>query len=389
MMDSLRVLWRRRRLIGGFVLISTALSAIVISLWPPLFKAETLLLPPQSGGGLSSMALGALGGLAGAGLASQLGVKNPADMYVGMLKSRSIRDAVIRDNHLQSVYEKPDPMEARKTLEARTSIESTKESLIHISVEDRDPKRAADIANSYTDELYVMSSNLAVTDAGQRRNFFEKQLSTEKDKLADAEVALRKVQLSTGLVSPAGQATAIIQSQAQAEAMIASKEVQLQAVRTFATDANPQVEQLQNEIAALKVESNRLRSKTADNGNMFVSGTALVGNSIEYIRALRDVKYHELLYGMLAQSLESSRLEEEKSAPLLQIVDRAVPPTRKSWPPRLGLIFAAALASFLVVALYSIVMELIGRARGAFAADVDGLAEKVRPAAPELISKPA
>lgn len=362
LVDLAALLWRRRRFILGLTLAGTVLAAAAVFLWPPLYTAEAVLLPPQQPTSTAALAAGALSSLGGGGLASQLGVKNPADVYVGMLKSRNIADAVIAKNKLADVYQEPLASSVRRKLAERTKIEATKESMIHIAVDDRDPKRAAAIVTSYIDELYRVNSTLAISEAGQRRMFFQQQLAQEKDALADAEVAFRKQQEATGLVNPAGQAEATIRSQAQVRAEIASRQVQLQAMRSFATDQNPQVQLLEREIAALRQQLGAMESSSGGSkGSMILSGSQLPKNAIDFIRASRDLKYHEMLFEMLARQFETAKLDEAKSAPVLQIVDQPAPPDHKSWPPRLPLIALAAVIFFLIGALWSIAKEFTSR----------------------------
>jgi tyrosine-protein kinase Etk/Wzc len=363
LMDLVALLWERRVFIGVVVLAMTGIAGIALLLVPPLYTAETMLLPPQQSSSVSAMSLGAMGSLAASsGLASQLGLKNPADMYVGILKSRSIADAVIKKNRLVEVYQVKKWTDARSKLAKRTRIEATKESLIHVSVDDNDPKRSAEIANSYTEELYKINNDLALTEASQRRAFFEKQFEQEKNALAEAEVNLRKTQETTGMISPSAQAEALIRSQAQLQAEIASKEVQLKAMSSYAAEANPELEVVRKEIAGLEEQLHRLEAQAAQSkGNMFMSGTQLPKNSTEYIRSLRNAKYHEMLYEMLARSFETSRLDESKASPVLQVVDKAVPPDTKSWPPRALLLILSSFVAILLASLYCIAAEFVRR----------------------------
>jgi len=218
------VLARRKLLIAGSTCILTLAGAIGVNLVPNSFTAEAVILPPQQQqSSLAVLASGALGNLAGSGMASQLGLKNPADLYIGILKSRTISDEIITRFHLQDLYHQKCLSDARSILGRHTSFASGKESLITISVQDRDPIRAAAMANAFVDELYKENSQLAVTDASQRRLFFEQLLHKEKDALSDAEIALKDTQQLTGLVAPSGQAEVLIRSAAQLRAEIASR----------------------------------------------------------------------------------------------------------------------------------------------------------------------
>lgn len=360
--DLLTVLARRKWPIASVTLLAAIATAIGVFLWPPSYTADAVILPPQQQqSSLSALASSALGGLAGLGMASQLGLKNPEDLYIGILKSRAIGDDIIQKFRLREVYGKKLDSDTRKALEKHTSITSGKDSLIKISVDDRDPKRAAGLANAYVDELYKQNSRLALTDASQRRLFFEQQLGKEKDALADAEIALKQTQQSTGLVVPAGQAEAIIRSAAQLRAQIASREVELEALRSYATDQNPQVQVLKTEIAAMRDQLRQLEAKGGSASGMAVSAGSLPEASLEYLRKFRDLKYHETLYELLAKQYEAARIDEARQAPLIQVVDRADVPDKKSWPPRGLMIVAAAVLAALAACAFALLSDAFSK----------------------------
>jgi uncharacterized protein involved in exopolysaccharide biosynthesis len=360
--DLLITLAARRRIIFAVTLVFAFVTAIVVFLWHPYYRAEAVIMPPQQPqSSLSSIASGALGALGGLGVASELGIKNATDLYVGVLKSRTIADAIIEQFHLSQVYGTSFPSDTRRTLERHTSISAGKDTLIHIRVEDHDARRAAGLANAFADELYKQNARLALTDASQRRLFFEQQLAKEKDALSDAEIALKNTQQSTGLVVPAGQAEALIRSGAQLRAEIASREVQLQAMRSFATEENPQVQVVKREIEALRNQLAQLEAKGAGGGSMEVSAGKLPEASLQYIRKMRDMKYHETLYELLAKQYEAARIDEAKSAPVIQTVDRAVVPDKKSWPPKALLTASAAVLGFVLACGWVFISEAFRR----------------------------
>jgi capsule polysaccharide export protein KpsE/RkpR len=260
-------------------------------------------------------------------------------MYIGFLKSRTIGDDIIDRFKLRQVYKKKTMYELRKKLQAASDIESGKDGLIHIAVKDHDPNRASEIANAYVDELYKMNSNVAITEAAQRRAFFNQQLTEEKNALASAEDDFRNTELKTGVIQLGGQAVEVIRRIAEMRAEIASREVQLQSLRTYATDQNPDVTRLQQEIGAMRAQLSKLESSQQEEpGNTSVPAGQVPEASLEYARKLRELKYHESLYELLAKQLEAARIDEAKSAPIIQVIDRAVPPDHKSGPPRLLLI---------------------------------------------------
>jgi uncharacterized protein involved in exopolysaccharide biosynthesis len=345
LMELAILLMQGKKIILRFVLVAMVLTAIVVYLiMKPMYTAQAVFLPPQNAPG-SSMAqlasqLGSLGTLGGLG-----GIKNTGELYVGILGSRTISDTLIKRFDLQKVYKTKKLSDTEKALKGRSKFVSGKDTLITISVEDHDPKRAADIANGYLDALHDQNGRLALTDSAQRRLFFEQQLEREKDALEDAEVELKKTQEQTGLIIPSGQALAEIQASSDIRAQIVSRQVELAALKQSATDQNPSVVRLQTEIAGLLQQQQKLQKGTGQHqpGNMQLPTSKVPQLALEYVRKQREVKYHETLFELLARQYESARLDESRDAPLLQVVDRAVVPDKKSGPPRLLLLLASCI----------------------------------------------
>jgi uncharacterized protein involved in exopolysaccharide biosynthesis len=328
LIEILTVLLRRKRLIIGAILAGTLLAAVIASLIPVSYTAEAVILPPQqSQSSLSALAAGAIGGM---GVASQLGLKSPADLYIGLLGSRTIADDIVNQFQLRKVYKKNLASDARKALLSYVSFTAGKDTLIKITAKDRDAKRAADLANAFVNELYEQNSHLAITEASQRRLFFEQQLASEKDALAVAETALRNTQQSTGLLVPSGQSEILIRTGADLRAQIVSREVQLQAMRSFATEENPQTQVLEQEIKAYKSKLSNLEENGGAGSAFDFSAGRLPEASLEYIRKVRDLKYHETLFELIARQYEAARIDEAKQAPIIQVVDRAVIPDKKT-----------------------------------------------------------
>lgn len=361
--DILALLLRRKKVIGAATVLITGVAAIAAFWMPPYYKAEAVILTPQQQqSSLSALAMGAAASsLAGSSMASQLGLKNPADLYIGLLKSRTISDDIVKQFDLSQVYHKKLLSQTRLALAKHVTFEGGKDSLIKITVDDSDPVRAAAIANGFIDELHKENSRLALSDASQRRLFFEEQLQREKDALANAEAALKSTQEGTGLVVPAGQAAVLIQSGAQIQAEIASREVQLQAMRSYATEENPQVQVLKREISALQVQLGQIESSHGSGSKLEVSGGKFPAASLEVIRKMRDVKYHEMLFELLAKQYEASRMDEAKQAPVIQVVDRATVPDRKAGPARTMIVIGALLAALVLSSLYVLCADVLGK----------------------------
>src|SRR5438270_501775 len=239
------------RQIAIWAVAAAVVGLIIAFLVPNQYTAQTKIIPPQQPQSSATAVLGQLGALAGFA-SKDLGLKNPADLYVGILRSQTIADELIKRFDLQRYYRKKYASDTRKELDGHTDIDVGKDGLISLKFTSKDPNLSAAVANAYIEQLYSSNQRLAITDASQRRLFFQKQLELEKNALADSEVELKKTQEATGLIEVTGQADAIIRSVAQMEAQIAGKQVQLQAVRSSATEDNPEVIRLKAEIAALE-----------------------------------------------------------------------------------------------------------------------------------------
>jgi uncharacterized protein involved in exopolysaccharide biosynthesis len=263
-------------------------------------------------------------------------LKDPGAIYVGILESRTVADDMIREFDLQKLYGAKKLSGAEKALATHTKFIPGKDTLIAITVDDHDPRRAAAMANAYLKALSKQNDRLALTEAGQRRVFFEKQLEQEKDRLADAEVELTRTEQQTGLIHPQGQAQVQIAAIAQTQAEISNREIELAALSERATSENPETVRLNSELASLRDQLKRLESTDAKGnpGDPMVPTAKVPALTLEYIRRDRDVKYHEALYTLLLRQFESAKLDESRAAPLVQIVDEAVVPDQKSWPPR-------------------------------------------------------
>ncbi len=339
-----RLLSSRRGGIIKSALISACMAAIVLIFVKPTYTAKASFLPPNSMSSGSSAILSQLGALGGAG-ASLGGLKDPSLVYIGILQSRTIADDLIRKFDLAKVYKTKKMSKTEKALAAHSSFLSGKDTIISISVEDHDPQRAADIANGYLSELHIQNDRISFTEAGQRRIFFEEQLKKEKDALADAEVDLARSQEQTGLIQPSGQARIQLETIAQTQAEIASREIQLAAMSQSATDLNPDIIRIRSEIAGLRSQLNKLEDSRGSRGAGDIQlPTAKVPElTLIYVRKAREVKYHEALYELLLKQYESAKLDESRSAPLMQVVDTAVVPDTKSGPQRMLIIFLATI----------------------------------------------
>ncbi len=329
LLDVLLIFARRKWLILAWALAGLLVAIIAILRAPTLYKAEGTIMPPQqeqSSAALLSQ-LGALTAFANVG--SNLGLKNPADLYIAILQTNLVAESMVDRFHLMDAYKIPDREAAAGKLRTRSKFVADKTGLIQITVEDKDPKRAVMLVNGYSDQLFEQNNRLAIGAAGQRRQFFEQQLAQEKDRLADAEIAMKQTQQSTGVLQLTGQAQTIIAQESNIQANITSHEVQLGALLASSTEQNPDVIRLRTELTSLREQLQQLQKGTS--GQMLTQ-REFPAAGLEYIRKERDVQYHQTLYDLLARQLEAARIDEAKASPQVQVLDPPLLPRVKSWP---------------------------------------------------------
>ena len=318
LLDILILLAERKRLILAITAIFAMLAVVISLLLPLRYTAVVTLLPPQQNSSMSTMLnsqLGSLGSVA-ALAGGSLGIKNPNDMFVGMLKSRTVEDAMVRHYELMKEYRKRYLSDARKTFEDHAAVDdSGKDGLIKISIEDRGPGRAAELANGYVDQFRLLSQSLAITEASQRRVFFEGELENAKNNLGDAEEALKNTEQTTGLIQLDSQARALIESVASLRAQITAREVQIQGMKTYATGQNAQLVQAQRELDGLRAQLAKLGgSEESGNGELIVPKGKVPEAGLEYARKLRDVKYYETIERMTWDPTTNEKMSSLKRA---------------------------------------------------------------------------
>ncbi|MEI6652237.1 MAG: Wzz/FepE/Etk N-terminal domain-containing protein [Chlorobiaceae bacterium] len=344
---------KHKKLILGAPLVAAIVAAVFTLFMPNIYTADTQIMPPQQQSSASAMLnqLGALSGMAGAA-----GIKNPNDVYIAMLKSRTLQESMIRRFKLQNVYATKTPGQTRKTLSGVTTITSGKDGLITVQVDDKNPQRAAMLANGYVEALQQMTQVFAVTEASKRRLFFEKQLLHAKEALSDAEIALKQLQEKTGIIQLDAQAQLIISTAAGLKGQIAMREVELGAMRTFATGNNPDYIRTQQVLAGLREQLAKVETGTVTTSKVPETG-------LEYIRKVRDLKYAETIYEMLAKQFEMAKIDEAKESSVIQVLDKAVVPEQKSKPKRSMTVLLAAVATGFLAILWAFITEALQNAK--------------------------
>lgn len=304
---------------------------------PITFTATTRILPPQHGGGatmLMASQLGALAGIAGAAA----GIKNPAEQYVSLIRSRSIADRLIERFDLTERYESRKVDDTRKRLSQTMSVSAgTKDGIITIEVEDTDPIFAAKMANAAVDEARQLSKRLALTEASQRRLFFETQLQTARKELDHAEASLRASGVSETTLR--AEPRAAVEEVARLKAAVTMAELRVASLSGFMAPNNPDLKQARQELGALRAQLARVEQ----------GSVATEGRGSEYIARYREYKYHEMLFELMAKQYELARLDEARDSGTVQVIDSAVAPDRKSGPKRGIIAIATTLVAFVLV----------------------------------------
>jgi uncharacterized protein involved in exopolysaccharide biosynthesis len=355
--ELFRALSKRWRLILGITAACAAVAVVVSLLLPVYYRAETRILPPQDkAGNLASQLMGQAGGLiALAGGAA--GVKSPGELYVEMLKSRTVLDRMVDRFDLMKLYKEKYRQDARKNLLALLTVrEERKSGVIVLTVEDRDPKRAAEMANTFVEEMKSLAGGLAISEAGQRRMFFEEQIRHTKESLARTEEEMKGFQQRTGAFQIDAQAKAIIEGIANLRARIAVKEVEAKVLRSYATAQNPDLQRVEEEIRALRAELEKIEAGKGRGFDPLMSSERVPAMGTEYLRNLRQLKYNETLYELLVKQYELAKLDEARDAVVIQVMDRAVPPERKSRPKR-ALIVLMTMATGFTLMLFIILLR--------------------------------
>ena len=359
LLDLATALGEEKATLFAIPLITTLVAVVVSLLMTPIFTAKTVVMPPQQQQSGAAAALASLGGLAGlAGLGGGGGLKSPDEMYVAFLGSEGMQNRIIAELKLQERYEAKTLTDARAALKGQVRFASEKKSgLLSIEADDKDPAFAAELANRHVVELRAMLGRLAVTEAQQRRVFYEQQIQQTQDKLALAEVAFRAAKEKSGMQVTSVLAETGVRARAELRGQIASREVQLQAMSRFATAQNPETQRIASELAALRSQLNKTEQGSGE------SKAAASPLHQEAVKSFRDVKVQEAMLEVLIRQYELARVDEAKEGPLIQQVDVAMPPERKSKPKRAVIVLVAAFAGLFLGVLVAFVRRALKKAQ--------------------------
>jgi tyrosine-protein kinase Etk/Wzc len=366
LVELLVELAKRWKLIGSVTLVSVVIGVVLAFILPSWYRATAKIMPPERAQSPAALLAGQLDSMIGLANGTR---KDSSELYSAALDADPVVGALVDQFDLKKVYRKKLHSDACKTLRQHTEISVTKEGIIDVTVEDRSADRAAGLANAYVGELRQMTKSFAFSEASQRRAYYEDQLKQTKEELVAAEVGLKNTQQSTGLLQPEAQAKTIIDSVVALRTQILDREAKLAALRSYATENNPDRVRLQQEIGALRAQLDRM---TKDQGSRSPSDVMIpVGQvpeaGLEYVRRLRDLKYQEAMYEFLSKQIEAARIDEGKNPVSVQVLQQAEPPERRAWPKRSLIVVLSGAAGLLGACFWVVLLKQYADFWGALA----------------------
>lgn len=356
--DYLEIVLARKKLIIIVTIIAFIISITISFSLPITYSSTALILPPQQDPGIMGLMIGPMGGGGMANLASDLlGTGNSADMYVRILNSNAVSDAIIDRFKLMQVYDEKYRFDTYKLLDKNVDISAgKKDGIISISVDDKDPQRAANMANAYVEELEKLTIKLNSAGAGQNKIFLSERLAKARVDLSKTEEVLKTFQSKNKVFSVSDQAAATIEGIAQIKAQLVGQEMQLAVLRRQFTDSSNEVKSTKTLIANLQAQLTRLEGN-GTGGAIPGVGTVPKLNE-QYIRIMREFKVQEALVEMLTKQYEITSLSAVKDIAGIQVIQPARVPDKKSKPKRLLIIFAVTMSSWFFAVLFSFLQEI-------------------------------
>ena len=350
LLDVAIVLAKYKKFIIALPLITAIIFAIVTSKDPDTFQAETTFMPPKKAESVSSLvsSLGSLGSISGM-LGGGGGIGAGNELYIAILKSRDMQYRLVKRLNLLAVYKTTSLEGARQALNGQTEIKTEKSGLIALTITDTDPKRAALLANGYTEELMRSNNELALSDAAQQRLIAEIQLLKAKNTLTEAETVVKQLQESTGLIT-VGPEVAVLQS------MISTTQRQLKDMSLATTPGNSEYMKTQHKLTNLQAEIGKAQSAKG-----YISKAP--ERILDFMHKTRDLKYAEALYQMAMQTLTAAKMNELTAGSTIQVIDRAIPPAQTSGPNRNRTVLIAFIAALFAAIIIAFLLEAIERSK--------------------------
>jgi len=349
--NRLRLLWEQRRLLFRMAVGGLVLSTVIAFLIPKRYTSTTRLMPPDQGEGMGMGMVAALAGKTsglGAIGSSLLGLKSTGALFVGVLQSRTVEDHLVEQFNLQKVYGVRYEQDARKMLAEQTGVgEDRKSGIITVSVNDRSPERAADMARAYVESLnsVIVSSNTSA--AHRERVFLEGRLKQVKQSLENAEKQFGEFASKNTAIDIKAQGIAMVDAAAKVQGALIAAESELQGLKQIYTDNNVRIRSLGARVAELKAQLQKLGGNSEGlsevdgqgGGSLYPTIRKLPLLGIPYADLYRRLKIEEAVDETLTQEYELAKVQEAKETPSVKVLDPASVPQKKSYPPHLFIMF--------------------------------------------------
>jgi capsule polysaccharide export protein KpsE/RkpR len=357
LLEVLTQILRRKSLIAKGTLIALLIGVIVAIFSPREYIATTSLMPPQQAPSSAAMLMNQAAALSGpfsASSALSSAFKNPSAIYVGLLSSRSVADALITRFNLLKIYHAKSMTAARNRLGSSTKVEIDKNGLLLISVKDHDRIQAAALADGYTTELRNLAGRMAAQEANERKVFFETQLKEARDRLIDAEVAFQSVQKSKGIIQPEAQTRSMVEGIARLRSDIIEQRASLQTLQSYTTDQSPQVQLRKKQLADLEAQAAAFASKGSSVNAAGINLGDMPDIGMQYLNAEHELQMRQAVFDMLLKQYNAAQLDESKSPLIVEVVEPAVVPETTSGPRRALIVLGVALSGFIFSVLFAL-----------------------------------
>ncbi|WP_246545490.1 GumC family protein [Pelotalea chapellei] len=360
LLDYLEVIAKRWKMIAAITIGAAVITAIITLFMPNIYTAKAMIIPSDDDKGGMGALMAQLGGLAGLA-GGAVGAKTTGDLYVTMLKSETLKDPIIDRFKLLDVYEAKYRTDVYKVLDKNAAIAlGKKDGVITIAVDDKDPKRAADMANAYVSELGKLASGLNMTGAGNNRAFLEKRIAEARADLSKAEDGLKAFQTKNKAISVTDQAQATIAGVAQLRAQLALKEVELGTFQRQFTDTSQEVKTTKATVASLRSQIAGLEGKGGASSSIpNVGNMPQLGQ--EYLRLMREFKIQEAVLEMLTKQYEVAKISEVKEVAPFQVLQKAKVPERRSKPVRKKILMIVLVGALAISCVTVLVQEELQR----------------------------
>jgi tyrosine-protein kinase Etk/Wzc len=351
LLDLAVVLMKNRKVILVATAGTLAVSILVSLVLPKWYRARAAILPPES----MTAQTDVLGIMKYAGFQPAMlpTVSSPSDVYVAIIRSDRVINAVIDSLDLMDAYGYGSMLKTRARVTKHLHVDVTKAGLVEVIYDDKDPERSALVANSFVDQLDFFNREVNVTGARRVREFVENRIVETEKELSGAENDLKEFKETTGAVFISEQAEASIQTAADIFGRIAELEVSMERMRQFATDKSPEIVDIKTQIEALRRKLAEMgyvgsvKDDSSDN-RLFPRFSSAPELERRLAELMREVETKRAVYKVLSEQYERAKLQETRDTPTLQVLDWASPPEVRLKPKRRVIVgVSTALAFFL------------------------------------------